>query len=75
MVDRFELLPLVVVAAGIGFWGWMFRELWMNPDLPVSTDAGLSWPPVSKNAWTVVFVALNIAGAAFYYLSVYRNRR
>jgi hypothetical protein len=53
----------------------MFRDLWANPELPVNSDAGLSWPPVSKNAWTVVFVVLNIFGAALYYNGTCRNRR
>ncbi len=69
------LLPLILVGAGFVFWGWMFRDLWANPDLPVNAPGGIGWPPVSKNAWTLVFVVLNIIGAALYFMTVYRARR
>ena len=69
------IIPLVFVTAALVFWGWMFRDLWANPDLPVTSDAGFGWRPMSKNAWTLAFVALNVFGAAFYYLWVYRDRR
>lgn len=75
MNTTIELIPLLLVAGGLLFWGWMFRDLWTNPDLPVSSDRGLVWPPDSKNTWTVVFVVLNLVGAVFYYFGVYKNRR
>lgn len=74
MNDWGWVVPLVLVGAGLVFWGWMFRDLWANPDLPVNAPDGIGWPPVSKNTWTLVFIVLNIAGAAFYFMMVYRSR-
>jgi len=73
--DSVAFIPLAFVAIAIVFWGWMFRDLWANPDLPVSSPGGFIWPPESKNGWTLIFVVLNIFGAAFYYLAIYRTRR
>lgn len=53
----------------------MFRDLWANPEIPVGSPAGITWPPESRNAGTIVFVVLNVFGALFYYFEVYRNRR
>lgn len=67
-------IPLAFVAVALVFWALMFRDLWANPELPVDVPSGLSWPPESKNAWTVVFVLLNVFGALFYYFAVYRDQ-
>jgi hypothetical protein len=73
--DPVVIIPLVFVAAALAFSAWMFRDLWANPDIPVDAPSGLSWPPESRNAWTIYFVLLNVFGALFYYFAVYRDRR
>lgn len=75
MNNMVELIPLAMLAGALLFWGWMFRDLWANPDLPVASERGLVWPPDSKNTWTLVFIVLNLAGAVLYYFGVFRNRR
>jgi hypothetical protein len=72
--DPIVFIPLVVVAVALAFWAWMFRDLWANPTIPVDAPSGITWPPESRNAWTVFFVLLNVFGALFYYFAVYRDR-
>ena len=52
-------LPLLV------FWGWMFREMINNDNLPNGT----------KNYWTLLFIFLNIFAAMLYYVNVYKDRQ
>jgi hypothetical protein len=72
--DPIVFIPLVFVAAPLLFWAWMFRDLWANPDIPVDSPSGVTWPPESRNAWTLYFVLLNVFGALFYYFTIYRGR-
>jgi hypothetical protein len=57
--------PLGLLLVGLGFWGWMFRDMVTNDDL--SAD--------DRQSWTVAFIFLNIFGAALSCINVYRNRR
>jgi hypothetical protein len=51
-------LPLLV------FWGWMFRDMIHNDNLPGN----------SKDYWTLFFILLNIFSAMYYYVTVYKNK-
>lgn len=59
------ILPLTVLFVGLAFWGWMFRDMLNNDNLPES----------AKNSWTFAFVLLNVFAAIIYYVQEYRNRR
>ena len=59
------LPPLLLLAVALAFWGWMFRDMITNDELP----------PSAKENWTFVFVLLNIFAAVIYYSTIYRNRR
>lgn len=59
------IVPLTILVIALAFWGWMFQDMWNNRDLP---------PGVREN-WLWMFILLNIFAAAFYYATVYRNRR
>jgi len=58
------LIPLIIIVALEGFWGWMFMDMSNNPSLP----------PASKQNWLIAFVFLNIFAAGWYYLSEYQDR-
>ena len=58
------LVPLIIVVPLIVFWGWMFRDMLNNYDVP----------GVYRPYWMVAFILLNIPAAVFYYYTVYRNR-
>ena len=74
MSDPLVFIPLVVVAVALSFWAWMFRDLWANSNMPADSPSGITCPPESRSAWTVLFVLLNVFGALFYYVAVYRDR-
>jgi hypothetical protein len=57
--------PLIVLVPCLVFWGWMFRNMMTNDDLPDGV----------KNNWTLAFVVLNVFAAIVYYNAVYRHRR
>jgi hypothetical protein len=57
--------PLTVLVVGLAFWGWMFRDMINNNRL---TDS-------EKNTWLLMFLLLNVFGAAIYYVNVYRGGR
>jgi len=59
------IIPLLVLAVGLSFWGWMFRDMVTNDELPASV----------KETWTFLFILLNVFAAAIYYSTIYRNRR
>ncbi len=59
-----QLAPAIVALPLLGFWGWMFRDMYNNEYLP----------PSAKNYWTMVFIFLNVFGAAWYYATEYKNR-
>jgi hypothetical protein len=59
------VIPLLVLLVCLSFWGWMFRDMMTNDDLPDSV----------KNNWTLAFVVLNVFAAVVYYNAVYRHRR
>ncbi|MFI5274719.1 MAG: hypothetical protein ACHQ4H_16935 [Ktedonobacterales bacterium] len=56
--------PLILLLLCLTFWGWMFRDMVGNADLPRS----------AKDNWTITFVLLNVFGAVIYYNTVYRNQ-
>jgi hypothetical protein len=53
-----------VLVVCLAFWGWMFRDMVTNDDLPSS----------AKENWTFAFILLNVFAAVIYYANVYRNR-
>jgi hypothetical protein len=59
------LIPLLVLAVGLSFWGWMFRDMVTNDEMPREV----------KDTWTFLFILLNVFAAAIYYGAIYRNRR
>jgi hypothetical protein len=58
------LIPLIIVVPLIVFWGWMFRDMLNNYDVP----------SIYRPYWMLAFILLNIPAAVFYYYTVYRNR-
>jgi hypothetical protein len=59
------LIPLLVLAVALSFWGWMFRDMVTNDEMPREV----------KETWTFLFILLNVFAAAIYYGTIYRNRR
>jgi len=59
------LIPLLVLAVALSFWGWMFRDMVTNDEMPREI----------KETWTFLFILLNVFAAAIYYGAIYRNRR
>ena len=59
------LIPLLALAVGLSFWGWMFRDVVTNDEMPREV----------KETWTFLFILLNVFAAAIYYGAIYRNRR
>jgi hypothetical protein len=59
------LIPLLVLAVGLSFWGWMFRDMVTNDQMPREVE----------ETWTFLFILLNVFAAAIYYGAIYRNRR
>lgn len=60
-----QLIPsLIVLVVGLAFWGWMFRDMIGNNELP----------PSAKQGWVFAFILLNLFAAVFYYATEYRNR-
>lgn len=64
-VLRQFIIGILIPAPLIVFWLWMFRDMINNPYL-VSYD---------RTTWTFMFVFLNFAAAAWYYLTEYKGRR
>lgn len=58
------LLVLVVLVPFVAFWWTMFSDFQRNPYTRT----------FSRPTWLFAFVALNVFGAALYYLYEYRNR-
>jgi amino acid transporter len=69
-----HLIPLIFILPLIAFWIWMFRDMTRNAYLPDNSTGSLTWPPSSKDNWTVAFIVLNVFAAAFYYVLEYRKR-
>ncbi len=67
----FWVLPLLL----IGFWVWMFNEMWNNQEIPNSEPNLIRWPPVAKNQWTIFFVFLSVLTAGYYYFTEYKKKR
>ena len=59
------ILPTTLILVCLAFWGWMFRDMVGNDDLPGS----------AKENWTFAFIIFNVFAAVVYYNLVYRNRR
>jgi hypothetical protein len=59
------LIPLLVLAVALFFWGWMFRDMVTNDEMPREV----------KETWTFLFILLNVFAAAIYYGAIYRHRR
>jgi hypothetical protein len=55
--------PLTVLVVALAFWGWMFRDMINNNRLMES----------EKKTWLLMFLLLNVFGAAIYYVNVYRG--
>jgi prolipoprotein diacylglyceryltransferase len=65
-LSPFQLIgPLGLLVVALAFWGWMFRDMINNNRL---TDS-------EKNTWLLMFLLLNVIGAALYYVNVYRGGR
>jgi hypothetical protein len=58
------LSSLVIIIPLIVFWLWMFWAMTNNEELPVH----------SKYYWALAFLVGNVFAAAYYYVTVYRNR-
>jgi len=58
------IIPLIVLLLCLAFWGWMFRDMVENADLPSG----------AKETWTFAFILLNVFAAIVYYNAVYRHR-
>ena len=69
-----QLIPIIIMLPLIGFWFWMLWDMTNNDRLPSNSTPTLTWPPTSKLGWMLIFVVLNVFGAAFYYVEVYRNK-
>jgi hypothetical protein len=67
-------IPLLVALPLLAFWIWMLTEMANNDSIPTSSDVVVMWPPRTKNHWLFVFVILNVFGAFYYYLTVYRKQ-
>jgi hypothetical protein len=67
-------VPLLITLPLLAFWMWMFREMANNDTIPTSSNVIVAWPPATKNHWLFVFVILNVFGALYYYLTVYRKQ-
>lgn len=64
-ISLVQLIPsLLILIVGLAFWGWMFRDMLDNNDLPTS----------AKQTWTFVFILLNLFAAVVYYVQEYRPR-
>ena len=59
------LIPLLTLAVCLSFWGWMFRDMVTNDEMPREV----------KETWTFLFILLNVFAAAIYYGAIYRSRR
>jgi hypothetical protein len=59
------LIPLLVLAVALSFWGWMFRDMVTNDEMSREV----------KETWTFLFILLNVFAAAIYYGAIHRNRR
>jgi len=66
--------PLLIALPLLAFWIWMFTEMANNASIPTSSSVVIAWPPATKNHWLFVFVILNVFGALYYYLAVYRKQ-
>ncbi len=60
-----QFLPLLSVVPLIGFWMWMFAEMWRNPALPAN----------ARFYWTLAFLFANVFAAAYYWATVYRQQQ
>lgn len=58
-------VPLLIIVPLVIFWGWMYRDMTNNDELPAG----------DKETWTWMFVLLNVFGAGLYFINVYRYRR
>jgi hypothetical protein len=58
------ILPMIIFVPALAFWGWMFRDMLNNDNLPSS----------AKNGWMFAFILLNIFAAVIYYVQEYRSR-
>ena len=58
------IFSLVVLIVGLAFWGWMFRDMIDNNELPASV----------KQNWVFAFIIFNVFAAVVYYVQEYRSR-
>lgn len=69
-----QVLAVIPVVVLLVFYVWMFREMVNDDALPPGTFGDVSWPPVTRTDWFLVFIVLNVFGAALYYSTRYRRR-
>ncbi|NUR73697.1 MAG: hypothetical protein HOU81_23020 [Hamadaea sp.] len=60
-----SVLVFLLVAPLIVFWAWMLDDMLQNPLLTRN----------ARTAWLAAFLALNVFGAAGYYMILYRGPR
>ncbi|HUY75432.1 MAG TPA: PLDc N-terminal domain-containing protein [Ktedonobacterales bacterium] len=65
LVQLTQELSVVVMVFLLIFWALMFRDMVRNDALPES----------AKTSWTLVFLLMNVFGAAIYYAVEYRKRQ
>ena len=70
-----QLISLLITLLAVIFWLWMFSEMIKNDSLPNNLAPLLTWPPSSKYNWLLLFIFLNVFGAALYYVFEYRKRQ
>ncbi len=73
-MDVLATLIILIPAALIVFWLWMFNDMLHNDDIPNSHPVILSWPPEAKNHWIIFFIILSIFTAGYYYSTVYHAK-
>ncbi len=59
------LATLLMAVLALGFWMWMFSDMTHNPELPDE----------ARPYWFLAFIFTNFFAAAYYYITVYRERR
>ena len=75
MMQPVQVISLLLTLLAVIFWLWMFSEMVKNDSLPGNSSPPLTWPPSSKSNWLLLFIFLNVFGAALYYVYEYRKRQ
>ena len=59
-----QFLPMLSALPLIGFWMWMFTDMWRNPSIPAN----------ARTTWTIAFLFGNVFTAAYYWARVFRDQ-